>query len=267
MKKIVFLTMICFFAFVFVSCGDSDPEIEYPDEDQQDEEPAADSDSADTDADTGDTDTADTGDTDADTGDTDTSDTGDTDTADTGDTDSEAPADTEWQPSADAIGTFSVTFNGPLNTTISMQSRGGQGPANFTLDGQQFSYSSIKVIGIDLFPLAMVNSGNIIILWLNELTASDVLGSSEKQVFGVAFPQGAAVGSGNMADMNAYSFFGDITIDIKAGGFNINCVRAVGNTGILNMTANDGSNIALTADGDLYDPSLAGGMIPYPACQ
>ena len=113
----------------------------------------------------------------------------------------------------------------------------------------------------------MVNSGNIIVLWLDSFSAGDLQGTVDKQVFGISFPQNAGTGSGTMKELGSYAFYGDITVNITGGQFNIKCVRAVSDSGEYTINSNDGANIAFLANGDLFDPSLAGSMIPYPACE
>ena len=169
-------------------------------------------------------------------------------------------------PQTDPIGNFNLNFSGQIVTQFELKNIGGQGTTNFMYNGMPYNFKEIKVI-YDLFPLAMSNSGNIIVLWIDGLTMADIQGTNEKQVFGIALPQSAGIGSGNMKDISSYAFFGDITVTVTSGQFDIKCVRAVSDSGKYDITSNDGANITFTANGDLFDPALAGSMIPYPACE
>ena len=64
-----------------------------------------------------------------------------------------------------------------------------------------------------------------------------------------------------------YAFFGDMTVNIMGGKFEINCVRTVTNAGTYEITANDGSSLSMTANGDLLDPAAGAAYLPYPACE
>ena len=253
MKKIVFAFVFLFsLVFLMISCGDGS-DSGYPVEDQEDADvrEAADADvNPETDEDKA--------------GEPD--ETAVDEEADS-DSEPEQPEEEPAEPATNPIGNFSLNFSGPVNTTISMQSRGGKGAVNFTYNGMPTAFQEINVMNIDIFPLAMVNSGNIIVLWLDSFSLGDISGTSEKQVFGISMPQSAAAGSGTMKDINSYAFYGDITVNIKGGAFNVKCVRAVSDSGSYNLTSNDGSNIAFSAEGNLFDPALAGSMIPYPACE
>jgi len=252
MKKVFILVFAA--AFLFIGCGDEDPKPASSDDNEEVAEPD-DENEADEDIEI-----VNDGDVVADEEILSDEDTGST----------EEPDETEepTEPQIDPIGNFSLDFSGQVNTTISTSSRGGTGVANFNYNGMPFTFNQINipVVG-DIFPLAMVNSGNIIVLWLDSLGLSDISGTSEKQVFGISFPQGAEIGSGTMKDLGSYAFYGDITVNITGGQFNIKCVRAVSDSGEYTINSNDGANIAFLANGDLFDPSLAGSMIPYPACE
>ena len=250
MKKIIFLFLL---SFVFlISCGGDDdspvpqnsqsnsedeqndqetPDTEKPDENTQEEEQ------------------------------------GEPDVEETPDVDNEPeqPEEDQNTPQADPIGNFNLNFSGQIITQFELKNIGGQGKANFMYNNTPFTYSEIKVL-YSLFPLAMANSGNIIIMWIDGLSMNDISGATEKQVFGIAVPQNAEAGSGNMKDINSYAFFGKVSVNVSAGQFEIKCVNAVSDRGEYNITANDGANITLTANGDLFDPSLVGNLIPYPAC-
>lgn len=243
MKKVFILVLVLFIAFLFVGCGDSDPEITYPDDENEDVETQEDEDTVEE------------------------NDGNQIDDTEEEPDEPEQPEEDPTDPTIDTIGNFSLSFAGQINTTISMQSRGGQGAVNFMYNGMPLAFQEINVMNIDIFPLAMVNSGNIIVLWLDSFGFGDVSGTSEKQVFGISMPQSAEIGSGSMKDINSYAFYGDITVNIQGGAFNVKCVRAVSDRGEYDITSNDGANIAFSANGDLFDPALAGNVIPYPACE
>ena len=253
MKKVYFLVLFVFLAFFSAACGgDSDSTTENPDNEANDE-------------------AVESNDIDGETQDEEIIEENDEEQVDdvTEEPDEpEQPEEEPLEPAIDPIGNFNLSFSGQINTTISTSSRGGTGVANFNYNGMPFTFGQINIpIVGDIFPLAMVNSGNIIVLWLDSLGLSDISGTSEKQVFGISVPQSAEAGSGTMKDISSYAFYGDITVNIQGGAFNIKCVRAVSDSGNYNITSNDGSSIAFSADGDLFDPSLAGSMIPYPACE
>lgn len=242
MKKVSFVFIICL-AFLFVGCGDSDPSITYPDDENEEVETQDDEDTVEE------------------------NDENQIDDTEEEPDEPEQPEEEPTEPAVDPIGNFTLNFSGQINTTISMQSRGGQGAVNFMYNGMPLAFQEINVMNIDIFPLAMVNSGNIIVLWLDSFGFGDVSGTSEKQVFGISMPQSAEIGSGSMKDINSYAFYGDITVNIQGGAFNVKCVRAVSDRGEYNIDAIDSANIAFSANGDLFDPALAGSMIPYPACE
>ncbi len=168
----------------------------------------------------------------------------------------------------EVIGTFDLSYSGQINESVSLQSRGGNGTVNFTYNEMPNTFNEITIPMVGtLFPLAMVNSGNVIIVWLDGFGASDLSGDAQKQVFGISVPQNTVIGSGNMAGANMYAFFGDMTVNVMGGKFEINCVRTVTNVGNYEVTANDGSNLTMTASGDLLDPSAGAAYLPYPACE
>ncbi len=254
MKKVVFILLVVS-AFFLISCGsDSDPVVENPDEDtaESDDQEAADSE--------------DEGETDEDTVEEPDEPETDGDTAEEPD-EPEQPEEDQNTPHADPIGDFSLNFTGQINTTISTSSHGGKGTTEFSYNGMDLSFGEISVMVVgDIFPLAMVNGGNIIVLWLDSFGMQDAMAAVEKQVFGIAVPQNAAAGSGTMKELGSYAFYGDIAVNIQGGQFDIKCVRAVSDSGEYVIDANDGANITFNANGSLFDPSLAGSMIPYPAC-
>ncbi len=248
MKKVFLLVLVLLIAFLSAGCGDSDPEMVVSDGDEVSDVESADDFETDEDA-------------------VEESDEDSVDEEIVVDDEPEQPEEEPTEPAIDPIGNFNLSFSGQINTTISLQSRGGKGTANFMYNGMPVAFSEINVMNIDIFPLAMVNSGNIIVLWLDSFGFGDVSGTSEKQVFGISIPQNAEIGSGTMKDVSSYAFYGDITVNIQGGAFNVKCVRAVSDSGSYDLTSNDGANIAFSAEGDLFDPSLAGSIIPYPACE
>lgn len=252
MKKFVF-TLLVSLAFFMISCsGDSDPEPKYPDENTADSDisEVADSDDAETDEDK-----------------IEEPDEPVADEEQTVDDEPELPEEEPTEPAVDPIGNFSLNFSGQINTTISTSSRGGKGTAGFSYNGNPYTFNEINIIIADIFPLAMVNGNNIIVMWLDSFSAAEIMSAVEKQVFGISVPQNASAGSGSMKDLGSYAFYGDVAINIQGGQFDVKCVRAVSDRGEYNIDAIDSANITFTANGDLFDPSLAGSMIPYPACE
>lgn len=266
MKKISFL-LVFFVAFVFVGCGEADPKPFTPADNEvsddeggnqaeddgetqndgevvpeRDNEPAADDDEP---------------------------------AASDDDPNTEEPDETENPDEnngpvnpGEAIGTFNLSYSGQINASVSMQSRGGNGKVDFTYNEMPNTFEEITIPMVGtLFPLAMLNSGNIIIVWLDGFGAGDISGDAQKQVFGISVPQNTEIGSGNMASAGIYAFFGDMTVNVMGGKFEINCVRTVTNVGNYEVTANDGANITLTASGDLLDPAAGAAYLPYPACE
>lgn len=257
MRK-VSLILVLFIAFLFAGCGDEDPKptangdenevsddntvfedvdaqndeenVEEPDETETDEEAVVDEEP----------------------------------TEPTEPTESTEPTNPEF----DVIGTFNLSYSGKINTTVDLQSRGGNGTVEFTYNEMPNTFNEITIPMVGtLFPLAMLNSGNIIIVWLDSFGAGDISGASQKQVFGISVPQNIEIGSGNMANVNMYAFYGDMTVNITGGQFEINCVRTVTNVGNYEVTANDGGSMTMAANGDLLDPAAGAAYLPYPACQ
>ena len=171
-------------------------------------------------------------------------------------------------PGFDVIGTFDLSYSGPVHESVglnNMTNLGGNGSVQFVYKDQPVTFSEIN-IGIKLFPLAMMNNG-IVIVWLDSFSLNEAMGTAQKQVFGINLPQNTEIGSGNMANANIYAFYGDMTVNVKGGQFDINCVRTVTNVGTYEVTLNDGGNLTMTASGDLLDPAAGAAYLPYPACE
>lgn len=260
MKKIS-LVFVLFLAFLFIGCGESDPKMVSPEDDE-----ISDDDGGNTVVEDGET----------------QSDEENTEPVEEQDDIDEQPVSDDGpetveepdennepvNPGFDVIGTFDLSYTGQVNASVSMQSRGGNGKVDFTYNGMPNTFNEITLPMVGtLFPLAMVNSGNIIIVWLDGFGAGDISGDAQKQVFGISVPQNTVAGSGNMAGANMYAFFGDMTVNIMGGKFEINCVRTVTNAGTYEITANDGSSLSMTANGDLLDPAAGAAYLPYPACE
>lgn len=178
------------------------------------------------------------------------------------------PDEDQNTPQVETVGNFSLNFSGTVHQSVSMNDMtnlGGSGVANFVYNNQPITFGEIN-IGIKLFPLAMVNNG-IIIVWLDSFKATEAMTTAHKQVFGINLPQNTEVGSGDMASANIYAFYGDMTVNVQQQLFSIDCVRSVTNVGNYEVMANDGTNISLTASGDLLDPSAGAAYLDYPACQ
>ena len=177
-------------------------------------------------------------------------------------------------PGFEPIGTFELSFSGAVHESVGlgggMSNLGGEGAAQFVYNDQPVTFDKISIgaggMGVDLFPMAMINNG-IVVVWLDSFTMNDLGGASQKQVFGINIPQDTEVGAGKLADANIYAFYGDMTVNVSQQQFDINCVRAVTNVGNYDVTANDGSNLTMTASGDLLDPAAGASYLPYPACE
>ncbi|MBO4710725.1 hypothetical protein J5681_02270 [bacterium] len=266
MKKVSFVFVI-FALFMFVACGDADPK---PASIDGDENEVSDNEGGNQTVEDGETEN-------------DSEVVPEPDEATTSDEENvsddepvEEPDETEEpdgnndpvNPGFDVIGNFNLSFNGPVHESVGMDSMmnlGGDGSAEFVYKDQPITFSKIN-IGISLFPMAMINNG-IVIVWLDSFSMGDLSGTVEKQVFGINLPQNTEVGSGEMANANMYAFYGDMTVNVKGGQFEIKCVRTVTNVGNYNVTANDGSNLSMTASGDLLDPAAGAAYLPYPPCE
>ena len=163
------------------------------------------------------------------------------------------------------IGDFALDFNGTVNTDLSnyMSIKGGKGTVNFNYRGTPFSFGELTVIIVQLFPLAILQQNNVAVMWLESAPG---LGAETKKVFGFTFPATITPGEQQMTAAQAFAFYGDIDINLQGGQFNIKCVRAAGNQGMINMIAYDGASANFTANGLLLDPAAAASQLPYPVC-
>lgn len=274
MKKVLMSVFVVFAFFMFVACGDADPkpatggdENEVTDDEggnQPGEEGETENDSEvvpepDDEAATSDEETVN----DDDPGES-TEDPDETETPD---------ENQDPNPGFEPIGTFELSFSGAVHESVGlggMSNLGGEGAAQFVYNDQPITFDKISIggggMGVDLFPMAMINNG-IVVVWLDSFTMNDLGGASQKQVFGINIPQDTEVGAGKLADANIYAFYGDMTVNVSQQQFDINCVRAVTNVGNYEVTANDGSNLTMTASGDLLDPAAGAAYLPYPACE
>ena len=167
------------------------------------------------------------------------------------------------------VGTFELSFNGPVHESVGMgdmTNLGGEGAAAFVYNDQPINFEKISIGTMNIFPMAMINNG-IVIVWLDSFGMGDLTGAVQKQVFGISIPQDTEIGSGKLSDARIYAFYGDMTVNVKESKFDINCVRAVTNVGDYGVTANDGSNLTMTASGDLLEPAAGASYLPYPACE
>lgn len=260
MKKISFL-LVLFVAFLFAGCGDADPKPAIV----GDEDEVSDSNDVTEDADVQDEENVEEPD--------------ETVVDEEVVVDEEPSEPTEptepTTPEFDVIGTFNLSFAGPVHASVSINdvtNLGGEGAAEFVYNGQPITFDKINinavVMNMDLFPMAMINNG-IVVVWLDSFSVSDATGNTavQKQVFGINLPQNTEIGSGDMANANMYAFYGDMLVNVKASQFDIKCVRSVTNIGNYEVTVNDGSNLTMTASGDLLDPAAGAAYLPYPACE
>ena len=163
------------------------------------------------------------------------------------------------------IGDFNLSFDGQINTDLSnyMSIRGGAGAVNFNYKMTPYTFGELTVIIVQLFPLAILQQGNVAVMWLDSAPG---LGAEVKQVFGFTFPSTIQPGEQNMETAQAFAFYGDIDVNVQGGQFDIRCVRAASYQGNLNVIFYDGANANFTASGDLLDPAAAGSQLPYPVC-
>jgi hypothetical protein len=163
------------------------------------------------------------------------------------------------------IGDFNLNFDGQINTDLSnyMSIRGGKGEVNFNYKMTPYTFGELTVIIVQLFPLAILQQGNVAVMWLDSAPG---LGAEVKQVFGFTFPSTIQPGQQNMEAAQAFAFYGDIDVNVQAGQFDIRCVRAASYQGDLNVISYDGNNANFNASGDLLDPAAAGSQLPYPVC-
>lgn len=265
MKK-VSLVLVLFIAFMFIGCGESDRKIVSHDENEVTDDEGGE--------------TVEDGETENDSEvvpEPDDAATSDEEIVND-DEPAEEPDETEEpdgnndpvNPGFDVIGTFNLSFTGTVHESVGlndMTNLGGTGSAQFVYNDQPITFSEIN-IGIKLFPLAMMNNG-IVVVWLDSFSLQEAMGNTavQKQVFGINLPQNTEVGAGNMANANMYAFYGDMTVNVRGGQFEIKCVRSVTNVGGYDVIANDGSNLTITASGDLLDPAAGAAYLPYPACE
>lgn len=174
----------------------------------------------------------------------------------------EVPDETAFQK----IGDFNLMFNGKVNVDLSqyMNIKGGTGDVNFTYNGTQMTFTKLTVIIVQLFPLAVLQQGNVAVMWLDSAPG---LGAETKQVFGYTFPSTIAAGDQTMEGAKAFAFYGDININLQGGQFDIKCVRAAAYAGPLNMMSYTGTDANFNSSGDLLDPAAAGSQLPYPVCE
>lgn len=163
------------------------------------------------------------------------------------------------------IGDFNLAFEGKINVDLSqyLQIKGGTGDVNFNYKGAPFTFGKLSVVFVQLFPLAILQQGNVAVMWLESAPG---LGAETKKVFGFTFPSTIQAGNTTMEAAKAFAFYGDININIQGGEFTIKCVRAAAYAGNLNMESYDGANAKFNASGDLLDPADAGSALPYDTC-
>ncbi len=165
----------------------------------------------------------------------------------------------------ETIGDFALNFNGQVNTDLSnyMNIKGGSGTVNFNYRGMPFSFGELTVIVVKLFPLAVLQQNNVAVMWLDKAPG---LAAEVRQVFGFTFPSTIQPGEQTMEAAQAFAFYGDINVNLQAGQFDINCIRAVGYQGFINVISYTGNMVNFMANGTLLDPSGAGSRLPYPEC-
>ena len=176
---------------------------------------------------------------------------------------SETPDDGQLQKT----GEFDLSFDGQINVDLSnyQNIKGGKGEVNFSHNGTDFTYGELTVVIVQLFPIAILQQGNVAILWLESAPG---MGAETKQVFGFTYPATMTTpGDYNMEDIQAYAFYGDINIDLQNSVFEVKCIRSAAIAGSANFTKATADWATLTASGDLLDPSVAASQLPYPICE
>lgn len=165
----------------------------------------------------------------------------------------------------ETIGDFALDFNGQVNTDLSnyMSIKGGSGTVNFNYRGTPFSFGELTVVIVKLFPLAVLQQNNVAVMWLDKAPG---LAAEVRQVFGFTFPSTIQPGEQTMEAAQAFAFYGDINVNLQAGQFSINCIRAAGYQGFINVISYAGNTVNFMANGTLLDPSAAGSRLPYPEC-
>lgn len=176
----------------------------------------------------------------------------------------EEPDDTPDVSDEYIKGNFSLTFNGIINTSSDFKSwLGGEGDVTFTDSGIESTYTKITVPMTSVgFPLTMIQDGKTVTVWLDKIDFNE-----NHKVFGFVYPGTLEPGEYKMQETGASAFYGDVIIQATAGNFEIKCIRSATILGDFTVTADDGTNIEYSANGNLYDPSLAGDQLPYPVCE
>ena len=173
MKKVLTAVFVALTVFIFASCGEADPK------------PASHGEDSEVSDDEGENQAAEDGETQNDSEvvpETDNEPTaGDDEPAvidDDPNTEEPDENNEPVNPGFEVIGTFNLSYTGQINMEVNMQSRGGEGSADFVYNGQAISFGKINIASINLFPMTMVNSGNIVIVWLDGFELGDLQGTS-----------------------------------------------------------------------------------------
>ncbi len=185
----------------------------------------------------------------------------DVDISDTSDT-GELPDGGDFQKT----GEFSLTFQGKVNVDLSnyQNIKGGTGEVHFSHNGTEYTYKELTVVIMQLFPIAIDQSGKVAIMWLDKAPG---LGAEVHQVFGFTYPDTMTdAGEYQMEEIQAYAFFGDINIDLRNSVFEVKCIRSAAVMGDADFASASQDNLDLEASGDLLDPTTAASQLPYPVC-
>ncbi len=163
-------------------------------------------------------------------------------------------------------GTFSASFNGPINAagTSAQNLKKGTGTVEFSHLGENLTFTEKSFpVGSVGFPLAMITGQGtqmVQILWVEELAMSGTT-----KFFGLMIPPTAlTVGSHNLISSKGAALFGDLSF--AQSGMQIQCVRSVSSEGTYNVSTASETTLTLTSEGKLVDPKIAGSNIPYPVC-
>ena len=254
MKRFLLLLLTCLFiSFIALSCGDG-VDAKDDDSDTQAQDEAADE--------VQDSEVSDVDEIADETTDETVDEADDSELPDETVDDGETPDDGEFQKT----GEFDFSFDGIINVDLSnyMSIKGGAGTVNFSHNGANMTYAELTVIIVQLFPIAILQGGNVAIMWLESAPG---IGAETKQVFGFTYPATmTTAGNYTMEEVQAYAFYGDINIDLQNGLFDIKCVRSAAIAGNANFAAVDAASVTLSASGELRDPAAAGSQLPYPVC-
>ncbi|MCK5808247.1 hypothetical protein KAH37_04590, partial [bacterium] len=85
------------------------------------------------------------------------------------------------------LGAFDFTFDGQINVDLAnyQNIKGGKGEVNFSHNGTDLVFGELTVVIMQLFPIAILQQGNVAIMWLDSAPG---MAAEIKQVFGFTYP-------------------------------------------------------------------------------